>query len=259
MFKYCSLYSGSSGNCFFIQSDNTKLLIDAGVSCKKIVTSLSNLNVDINDINAILVTHEHIDHTKGLSAISNKYNIPIYLNAKTFAALNDMSNKINIDHIILFKTTERFKIGDLYVSSFPIPHDAADPCGFNIYCNNKKISVATDIGYVSEKLLEYLKHSNSILLESNYDPEILKYSSYPYLLKKRISGNTGHLSNEIAGKTLATLYNFGLSNAILIHLSKENNFPELAYQTILNEVLNCNNFSLDIAPRNSTSKIFDVT
>ena len=151
-----------------------------------------------------------------------------------------MSNKINEKNIVFFNMSENFRIGNFNVFPFSIPHDAADPCGFNIYCNNKKISIATDIGYVSETLLENLKHSNSILLESNYDPEILKYSSYPYLLKKRIAGNNGHLSNEIAGKTIANLYNFGLKNAILIHLSKENNFPELAYQTISSEIANCN-------------------
>ena len=259
MFKYCSLYSGSSGNCFLIQSDNTKILIDAGVSCKKIVSALIDLNIDINDIDAILITHEHTDHTKGLTTISNKYNIPIYINKKTWLALNSVSDKINKDSIIFFDISNKFQIGNLDVFPFPISHDAANPCGFNIYYNNKKISVATDIGYISKQLLESLKHSNSILLESNYDPSILKYSSYPYLLKKRISGNTGHLSNEIAGKTLASLYDFGLKNAILIHLSKENNFPELAYQTIMNEISNCKNFSFDIAPRNATSKIFDVS
>lgn len=131
--------------------------------------------------------------------------------------------------------------------------------GFNIYHDNKKISIATDIGHVSEKLISYLQYSNSILLESNYDPEILKYSRYPYLLKQRISGNTGHLSNAMAGKVLANLYDSGLKNALLIHLSKENNFPELAYETVYNEISNCKGITLDVAPRDTSSKLFEVS
>lgn len=133
------------------------------------------------------------------------------------------------------------------------------PVGFNIYNSNKKISIATDVGHMSEELLSYLKNSSSVLLEANYDPEILKYSRYPYMLKQRISGDTGHLSNASAGKALANLYDFGLKNALLIHLSKENNFPELAYETVKTELKNCKNFCLDIAPRDNPSNLFEVS
>ena len=258
MFKYCSLYSGSSGNSFFVQSTNTNLLIDAGVSCKKIVSALANLGIDINTIDAVLITHEHTDHTKGLVTLSNKYNIPIYANKKTWEALDNISCKILKHNIKFFNVLENFEIGDFTIFPFSIPHDAVAPCGFNIYYNNQKISVATDIGHMSLELLNHLKNSVSIFLESNYDPEILRYSPYPYQLKERISGNNGHLSNETAGKTLANLYNYGLKNAILIHLSKENNFPELAYRTIYNEILNCKDLKLDIAPRDNPSKMFEV-
>ena len=187
MLRYCSLYSGSSGNCFFVQSDNTNILIDAGVSLKKIVSALLNFNIEINSIDAILVTHEHIDHTKSLATLSNKYNIPIFANKKTWQALGDINNKIADNNKKIFNISEDFNIGDFKIYAFPIPHDAANPCGFNIYYKEKKITVATDIGHVSQELLEHLKNSISILLEANYDPEILKISSYPYLLKKRIS------------------------------------------------------------------------
>lgn len=131
--------------------------------------------------------------------------------------------------------------------------------GFNIFYSNKKISIATDIGHVSDDLLNHLKNTSSILLEANYDPEILKYSHYPYMLKQRISSNNGHLSNASAGKTLANLYNFGLKNALLVHLSKENNFPELAYQTVMDELSNCKDIKLNIAPRDNPSKLFEVS
>ncbi len=258
MFKYCSLYSGSSGNSFFVQTDKTKILIDAGVSSKKIVSALLEFNIDVNSIDAILITHEHSDHTKGLATLSNKYNIPIYITSKTLNALNDISKKINTENINFFNLLETFEIGDFKIFAFPIPHDAVNPCGFNIYYKTKKISIATDIGHISSGLLEYLKNSNSIFLESNYDPEILKFSSYPFSLKQRISGDIGHLSNENAGKVLARLYDSGLKNALLVHLSKENNFPELAYRTVYDEIINCKNLKLEIAPRNNPSKMLEV-
>lgn len=259
MFKYCSLYSGSSGNSFFVQSPNANLIIDAGVSVKKIVSALEEININIKDIDAILVTHDHIDHTKSLAALSNKYNIPIYANPKTWNAIPDIANKISDDNKKTFNVLETFSIGDIKILPFHTPHDAADPCGFNLYNSNKKISIATDIGYVSEELLNYLKNSSCILLESNYDPEVLKCSSYPYHLKQRILSNKGHLSNTCAGKALSELYNFGLKKALLVHLSKENNFPELAYETIKNETINCTNLSVDIAPRDNPSKLFEVS
>ena len=184
MFKYCSLYSGSSGNCFLIQSDNTNILVDAGVSLKKIVSALEELKIDINNINAILVTHEHTDHSKSLGMLSVKYDIPIFINKETLNALGSTCNKIPKNNINIFNMLTYFTIEDFKIFPFPVPHDAANPCGFNIYYNNKKLTVATDIGYVSDYLMEYLKNSSSILLESNYDPDILKISSYPYLKSK---------------------------------------------------------------------------
>lgn len=258
MFKYCSLYSSSSGNSFFVQSDSTKIIIDAGVSLKKITTALEEININGEDINAILVTHDHIDHTKSIATLSNKYNIPVYANKKTWEAIPEIASKITECNKKLFTISETFSVGDIKILPFHTPHDAADPCGFNLYNSNKKISIATDIGYVSEELLNHLKESSCILLESNYDPEILKCSRYPYMLKQRISGDKGHLSNISAGKTLSELYKSGLEKALLIHLSKENNFPELAYETIKNETLNCTNLSIDVAPRDKPTKLFEV-
>lgn len=258
MFKYCSLYSSSSGNSFFVQSDSTKIIIDAGVSLKKITTALEEININGEDINAILVTHDHIDHTKSIATLSNKYNIPVYANKKTWEAIPEIASKIPECNKKLFTISETFSVGDIKILPFHTPHDAADPCGFNLYNSNKKISIATDIGYVSEELLNHLKESSCILLESNYDPEILKCSRYPYMLKQRISSDKGHLSNISAAKTLSELYKSGLEKALLIHLSKENNFPELAYETIKNETLNCTNLSIDVAPRDKPTKLFEV-
>ena len=258
MLKCCSLYSGSSGNSFFIESSKAKILIDAGVSCKKIETALNNqFNLSLNDINAILVTHEHVDHTKSLGFISSKYDIPVFASNGTWEALGE--NKIAIKNRNIFKLNESFNFMDLRIYPFETPHDANEPCGFNIYSENSKISIATDIGHIDEKLFNHLKDSSFVMLESNYEPNILKVSTYPYLLKKRISGETGHLSNIDASNTISKLVNYGLKDALLIHLSKENNVPEIAYQTVI-ETLQKNNqeINLQVAPRDNTSSIFNI-
>lgn len=263
MLKCCSLYSGSSGNSFFIQSENTKILVDAGVSCKKIETALKEkFNLTLNNINAIFITHEHVDHTKGLNLISSKYNIPVYASNGTWNALGNKVNKVAKENKKIFTINKSLEYGDFRIYPFSTPHDAAEPCGFNIYCGKSKISIATDIGYIDESLFENLKESSFIMLESNYEPSILKVSSYPYLLKKRISSKNGHLSNIDAGKTICKLVDYGLKDALLIHLSKENNMPEIAYETVL-ENLKKHNYSLDninlnIAPRDNPSQIFNI-
>mgnify|MGYP001113866102 CR=1 FL=1 len=260
MLKCCSLYSGSSGNSFLIQSNHTKLLIDAGVSCKKLETALNDLNISPDEIQAVLVTHEHVDHTKGLPILSSKYNIPIYANEKTWNHIN--SDKISDDNKRFFSNNTKFDISDLVISPFSTPHDAADPCGFNIYNDSKKISIATDLGNINETIFNNLKSSSLIFLESNYDMNILKYSHYPYRLKQRIASSFGHLENCTAGKTIAKLIDFGLKEAFLIHLSKENNFPELANKTVWEELQKCNfssdDICINVAPRDNTSKIAKV-
>jgi len=237
MFNFCSLYSGSSGNSLFVQTENTKLLIDAGESAKKITEALSLLNVDVTQLDGILVTHEHSDHVKGLGTLSKKYNIPVYANSKTWDAMPEQNTKVlDINHKY-FQPSETFEIGDLKISPFEIPHDAANPCGFNIFHEDKKISVATDIGHMTSQIIHKLEDSSFILLEANYDPNILKCSKYPYPLKQRIAGPNGHLANVDAGKTVSYLMKSGLSKVMLGHLSKENNFPELAYKTVVNELI----------------------
>lgn len=260
MLKCCSLYSGSSGNSFLIQSNHTKILVDAGVSCKKIETALGNLNISPSELQAILVTHEHVDHTKGLGVLSTKYNIPIYANEKTWEHIN--SNKILSANKKTFSNNKQFEISDLSILPFPTPHDAADPCGFNIYNNSKKISIATDLGNITEDVFKNLQYSSLIFLEANYDKNILKYSPYPYNLKRRIASPIGHLENCITGQTISKLINSGLKDALLIHLSKENNFPELAYKTIWEELSKDNfsekDISINVAPRDNPSKMFQV-
>lgn len=261
MFQFCSLYSGSTGNSSIVQSNKTKILVDVGESAKKIAEALASINVAPFSIDAILITHEHSDHVKGLAVFSKKYNVPVYANIETWNAMQKYKEKLNEENIKTF-TFNKFKIGDIEVNPFPIPHDAANPCGFNLFHDNKKMSIATDIGHMSKEIITNLSDSSFLLLEANYEPEVLKCSSYPYMLKERIKGPNGHLSNSDAGKTISYLVDHGLNKVMLGHLSKENNFPELAYKTVVEELIEHNydenSLSLSIANRYETSPIIDV-
>ena len=260
MFKYTNLYSGSSGNCSYIESDNSKILVDCGVSCKKASEALESIGVDFNDIDAILLTHEHSDHVKGLQVTCKKFNIPIYANDGTFRGIKQ---NIPDENKRLFKSNQKFDLGDLTIYPFSIPHDAADPCGFNIYHDNKKISIATDIGHINNHIIDCLQGSSFLLLEANYEPEMLKCSKYPYILKKRILGPNGHLSNYDAGLALSSLVKSGISNIMLGHLSLENNFPELAYKTVVESLVennaNIDSLSLNVALRTEPNKIVNIS
>ncbi|MCI8759926.1 MAG: MBL fold metallo-hydrolase [Clostridia bacterium] len=263
MLNFCSLYSGSSGNSLFVETSHTKLLIDAGVSSKKIENALLDIGIEPCNIDGILVTHEHIDHVQGLGTFSKKFNLPVFVNQETLDAMPKQRDKIDTNNIKTFKISDKFSIGDLEIKPFSIPHDATNPCGFNIWKEDKKISIATDIGHMTNDILKHLEESLFIMLEANYDPEVLRCSSYPFNLKSRIAGPTGHLSNEIAGKTISYLLKSGLKNAMLGHLSKESNFPELAYQTVMDELLtnqyfDTNCLGLNVASRDNPSKLITI-
>ena len=250
------------GNCLYVESENTKLLIDAGVSLKKIETGLETLNVSPSLLDGILVTHEHSDHIQSLGNLSKKFNLPVYANSETFDAMPKQTDKISTENINKFKVTEKFQIKDIEVNPFSIPHDAANPCGFSISNNSDKISIATDIGHITNDILKQLEDSKFILLESNYDTEVLKCSKYPYLLKQRIAGPNGHLSNEVASKVINYLLQGNLKTAMLGHLSKESNFPELAYQTVVDEIIRAgtdvSKLNLSVASRDKVGNLIHI-
>lgn len=262
MLKFCSLYSGSSGNCLFVSTNNTKVLIDCGTSCKKICDGLASINSSIEDIDAILVTHEHSDHVQSLGMVSKKFDIPVYANIDTWNAMEKQKEKISSENIKIFENDKDFILNDLTIHPFSTPHDAVNPCGFNIHNGKRKLSIATDLGHMNNDIFNHLEKSSFILLESNYDPEVLKTSKYPYYLKQRIAGPTGHLSNETAGKTISALMKKDLKGVMLGHLSKESNFPELAYQTVVEQLMNdnadVNTINLSVASRDNPGQIITV-
>lgn len=236
---FCSISSGSSGNCIFIGSNKTKILIDVGVSRKTIEDSLVKIKSTPEDIKGVLITHEHMDHNKGVGVLCKKYNIPVFINNLTYEAMRDKLEGIEINII----ENSEFSIGDLDIKTFSLPHDAVDPIGYSIINNKKKISVATDLGHVSQEVFDNLKDSNIVLIESNYNKEMVKISHYPYFLKQRILSEVGHLSNEECGNVIVELIKNFPKKIILGHLSTTNNFPELAYKTV-EEILKKNSLRI---------------
>ena len=259
--RLCSIASGSSGNCIYIGNDKSGLLVDAGVSCKNILENLKNIGVCTESIKGLLVTHEHSDHMKSIGAMSRKLNIPIYANSKTWEALDGSIGTVKAENIRVFDTGKEFSIEDICILSFSISHDAADPVGYTFSLGMEKLGLATDLGYFSETVRDALKGSRFVMLEANHDVEMLKVGSYPYFLKRRILGEFGHLSNESSGHAACELVGLGVEQIMLGHLSRENNFPQLAYETvrgIMEEkgIMVQKDVTLDVAPRSSISKVF---
>lgn len=232
--KMCSIASGSSGNCSYISNKSTGVLIDAGISGKKIEQGLDSIGVNPKDIKGLLITHEHSDHVKGVGVLARKYEIPIYGTAET---INSMLKSSSIGRIPegLFryvKPDESFMIEELEVRPFSISHDAANPVCYTFHSDNKKIGYATDLGKYDDYIVENLRDSDLLFLEANHDVNMLMVGSYPYYLKQRILGDHGHLSNDLSANLICELLHDKLKHVILAHLSKENNFEALAYETV---------------------------
>lgn len=263
MIKFCSLFSGSSGNSIFLSVKGTKILIDAGLSAKRIMEALCSIGESPSELSAVLVTHEHVDHIRGAGVLSRKFNIPVYANENTWEAMEQSLSPMNADNKKIFDTGKEFELGDISVKAFHIPHDASEPVGFNFFAENKKITTATDLGHISRELLEHFEKSELLLLESNHDIEMLKVGPYPWHLKKRILGEQGHLSNEMAGKVVSYMAEKGTSRFLLGHLSRENNFPELAYQTVCNElrekkIVAGSDITLDVVLRDRVGSVIEL-
>lgn len=259
--KFCSLYSGSSGNSIFIASDNAKVLIDAGLAGKKIDDALKHIGEESSSIDGIFITHEHIDHIKGVGVLSRKYDIPIYANDNTWAVMEKNIGKIKEHNIRIMNRRSSITINDLEIRSFNIPHDAIAPVGYTVSSAGKNASVVTDFGVFTEEIRDNIIDSDIILLESNHDVNMLRMGPYPYKLKLRVLGENGHLSNEDCGSAIVSLLkNDKKKQIVLGHLSGTNNHPDLAYQTVV-DVLSANGIRpgddviLQLASRHNPSEI----
>ncbi|MFW5648956.1 MAG: MBL fold metallo-hydrolase [Candidatus Alkaliphilus sp. MAG34] len=258
---FCSLASGSSGNCHLINDGKNSILIDAGLSGRRIENKLKRIDIDPKSLTAILVSHEHSDHICGVGVLSRRYNIPIYANKGTWDGMNTKIGEIKESNIKYFNSAEDFNIKDFNIRPYNIPHDANEPVGFSIRKDKIKISIVTDLGYIDENIIEQAEDSDLVVLESNHDVEMLKVCRYPYFLKRRILSNTGHLSNEAAGNAIVDLVNKNVGSILLGHLSKENNFPELAVATVKNileseKIVIGEDIGLDIAYRDRISSVY---
>lgn len=260
---FCSLYSGSSGNCIYIGTESTNILIDAGMSGKRIKYSLDEVGISPKDIDAILVTHEHSDHVSGVGVMSRMFNIPVYANNNTWNAMPASIGNIKDENIKVIENGNMFSIGDIDIKSYSTPHDAADPVGYSFFNKNKKVSIATDIGHTSSNVMKNIEDSDLILLESNHDVEMLKVGPYPYILKQRILSDVGHLSNDDAGKAIVELMGSKYMTIFLGHLSEQNNYPELAYATVSsilaeNRINIGKDLKLEMAGRHQVSRFVEI-
>lgn len=264
--RLCSIASGSSGNCIYVGSDNTHLLIDAGISAKRVVQGVEELGIKPEELSGILITHEHSDHIQGLGVFSRKYNIPIYGTEGTLQAIEGCTTLGEYDKNLhrVIHTDEAFSISDLEIMPFKISHDAKQPCAYVVQKEGKRVAVATDMGTYDEYVISHLQNVNGLLLESNHDVNMLQVGTYPYYLKQRILGNYGHLSNENAGRLLCRLLHDGMKGINLGHLSKENNYDRLAYETVNMEITlgDCpykgSDFPIQVAKRDVISDIIYV-
>lgn len=232
--KFCSLSSGSSGNCYYVTDGSTSLLVDAGISGKKIIEGIEKIDEDKESLAAILVTHEHIDHVKSLKVMGKKVpGLKVYANEDTWHHIED---KVEEERRCTFVPGKEFKVGDINVRSFRTSHDAACSVGFSFYDDERKISIVTDTGYIPEHIYEEIKDADILVIEANHDVNVLAMCSYPYNTKRRIAGDEGHLSNEACGNCIARLVSElpKPRQVLLAHLSKENNSPDLAHLTIKN-------------------------
>lgn len=232
--SFFSLASGSSGNCYYLGSSEYGILIDAGISIRTIKKTLKDKDIDFNKIIAILITHDHADHIKTVGCLGEKYNIPVYATERVHNGIDRsryVEETLYQSRKIIEKETP-FNIRDFHIEAFEVSHDSSDNVGYSIEYGNHCFTIATDVGYITDTVKKYLCKANYLVLEANYDEEMLRFGSYPEFLKERVSSRTGHLSNREAADFLASYYTPELKNIWLCHLSRENNHPELAYKTV---------------------------
>jgi len=258
--------SGSSGNCIYVGNDTTHLLVDIGISAKRAVAGLNEIDIKPEELNGILITHEHSDHISGLGVFSRKYGIPIYASEGTLRGIREYDKLGPLDDSLLrvISADAKFSINDITVNAMNTSHDVYEPLAYTFENNNKRVAIATDLGNYSDYTVKHLQNMDAILLEANHDVRMLQVGPYPYWLKQRILSDAGHLSNEVSGRLLSSILHDDMKKIILGHLSKENNMPELAYETVRVEIGMADNkykpddFDISVAKRDCVSEIIEV-
>lgn len=260
--EICSIASGSSGNCICAGTDTCHLMIDAGISGKRIENGLNSVGLKTEEMEGVLITHEHSDHISGLGVMSRKYHIPIYATAGTIEAIRSNSSlgRIEEELFVPIEADKTFILKDIQVSPMRTSHDAVCPVAYRFRHGRQKIAIATDLGTYNDYTVECLKGMDVLFLEANHDVNMLQVGPYPYSLKQRILGDRGHLSNESSGQLLGKLLHDKLQAVVLGHLSRENNMPQLAYETVRVELAMGNSgyrgdeFPITVAKRDEVSE-----
>lgn len=263
MIKFCPIVSGSEGNSVYIGTEYTNILIDAGLSGKRIEEGLKQIDVLAETIDGIFVTHEHADHIQGVGVLSRRYDLPIFATEGTWNAMDCILGNISRKNRKIIYSGEKMEFNDLIINPFSISHDAAEPVGYSVLAGNIKMAVATDMGHVTDIVKEGVADSDILLVESNHDIDMLQNGSYPYYLRQRILSDRGHLSNDTAGGLLSEMVTSRLKHVFLGHLSNENNRPDLAYKTVeellyQNRIKVGKDFKMEIANRKTISSCIQL-
>jgi phosphoribosyl 1,2-cyclic phosphodiesterase len=230
--NFCSLSSGSNGNCYYLGNEFHGILIDAGISATAIRKFLKNMDISMQTIMGVLITHNHIDHIKGLELLTRKNSLPAFTTSKIWKSILTPQKTISRDCIREIPLLQKFHLAGFDIEAFPVCHDAPETIGFHICAGEKKITIVTDLGHICQTAAPYIKAANLLVIESNYDEPMLMNGKYPHYLKARIRSDHGHLGNHQTAAFLADNINDNLSNICLAHLSKNNNSPEKVLQTL---------------------------
>ena len=257
-----SIASGSSGNCICIGSDDTHIMIDVGISGKRVESGMNDMDLTTSDMSAIFITHEHADHIQGLGVLARRHAIPIYGTRGTINAIKSTPSLGEIDSDLFheIEADSDVTIGDIIVHPFRISHDAAEPVAYRMEHNGKKIAVVTDLGEYTDYTIDNIRGLDALLIEANHDVNMLRVGPYPYSLKQRIAGVLGHLSNEASGCLLSEVLHDDIGPILLGHLSKENNYPDLALESVRAEITlgespyRGMDFDITVAPRDCPSQ-----
>lgn len=264
MLKLYPLFSSSSGNMYLIETNSANILVDVGVSYKKCEVALCSIGKSFEDISAIFITHEHSDHIQGLPLIIKNKNIPVYASELTCRYIKEILNnkKINTDNITRIDNGQAVDILDIKVTPFEVSHDAVQPFGYKVQCEDSTLTIATDLGVMTNSVMEQLHESDFAVVESNYDKDTLYAGNYPFLVKKRIDSTDGHLSNIDSASAIIELAKAGKRNFLLAHLSVNNNLPVLAHETLTSSLhlagFNPLDFNINLASKDLSSEVYII-
>ncbi|MCR5301547.1 MAG: MBL fold metallo-hydrolase [Lachnospiraceae bacterium] len=264
--RICSIASGSSGNCIYVGSDNTHVIIDAGISGRRIEKGLNELGLTASDLSGILITHEHSDHIASIGVMARKYGLPMYATGGTIKGIMNQKYLGNVDRSLFveIRADNDFLIDDLHVRPIEVSHDALEPVAYRIEHGDRAVGVCTDLGTYTDRIIEGFSGVDALFIEANHDVNMLQVGRYPYRLKQRILSDKGHLSNENCGRLLCRLLHDDMKSITLAHLSAENNLAELAYEAVRLEIMmdegeySPSDFDIRVAKRSETSQCVTI-